>query len=123
MTQKFADELLWRYVDGLRRGWNDAEKCLALFPAYRSQMEPLFHIAERLGASLTPVQPSPTFARRLKEDLLRRAALRPDTAIPVPAGHRDYWWRAAAVGSAVSVMAAVAVVWRNHGQGDRSRAA
>jgi anti-sigma-K factor RskA len=123
MSQIFADELLWRYVDGLRKGWDDAEKYLALFPAYRAQLEPLFHIADRLGASISPVQPSPTFAQRLKEDLLRRAAARPASAIPHSGNGKDLWWRAAAVGSAVSVVAAVAVMWRNHSQGDHTRAA
>jgi hypothetical protein len=123
MNQKFASEVLGRYVDGLRHGWSDAEECLTMFPARRAQLEPLFHIADLLVASMPPVYPSPTFAQRLKEELLHRAAARPESVALAPEPNREMWWRAAAAGSVVSVMAAVAVVWRNHSQQDRHRAA
>ena len=122
MNHRFGDKLLWRYVDGLKHGWDDAERCLMLFPGHRSHLEPLFYLAQRLSLSMTPVRPSPAFARRLKDELLRAAATRP-ASVPQQVWHHDVWWRAAAVGSAVSVAAAVAVMWRNHTQGGRRQPA
>ncbi|MCL4368246.1 MAG: hypothetical protein M1337_03645 [Actinobacteria bacterium] len=113
MNRRVADEILWRYVDILHYGSDNAERCLSLFPKHRDQLEPLLHLAKRLGPSLAPVRPSPAFARRLKEELLVAAASR-SRAAPPPASHQELWWRAAAVGSAVSVMAAFAVMWHNH---------
>ncbi len=113
MNQRIADELVWRYVDLLHQGSENAERCLSLFPAYRDQLEPLLGLARRLSMSLAPVEPSPTFASQLKKDLLLAAAARQHRAPQMAATH-DLWWRAAAVGSAVSVVAAVAVMLRSH---------
>jgi hypothetical protein len=118
MNHRFADELLWRYVDGLRHGWEDVDRCLSLFPAHRPQLEPILLLAQRLSLSLTPVRPSPDFALRLKHELLKAAAERP-VGPARSAAHRDLWWHAAAVGSAVSVAAAVALMWRSHAQSGR----
>ncbi len=112
MNQRVADELIWRYVDLLHQGTESAERCLSLFPGHRGQLEPLLALARRLSPSLPVVEPSPAFARRLKQDLLVAAAAhRHAPARPAPAN--ELWWRAAAVGSAVSVVAAVAVMWRS----------
>lgn len=113
MNQRIADEILWRYVDVLHSGSENIERCLSLFPRHRGQLEPLLSLARRLSPALTPVQPSPAFARHLKQELLVAAAAR-SLATSQPASHQDLWWRAAALGSAVSVVAAVAVMWHSH---------
>ena len=115
MKEKVLAEILAAHADQLKKGQGKGSDYLVMFPEYQEKLEPLLEIAEKVKEVLEPVEPAPAFCQSLHEDLL--AAARRKLAGEVPqlarSHGRQILIRAAALGSAVSVVGALAYLIRS----------
>ena len=115
MKEKVLAEILVAHADQLKKGQGKVSDYLAMFPDYREELRPLLEIAEKVKEVLVPVEPAPAFCQSLHDDLL--AAARRKLAGEVPqlarSHGRQILIRAAALGSAVSVVGALAYLIRS----------
>jgi hypothetical protein len=110
MEDKVLVEILTAHADQLKKGQGEGSDYLAMFPDYRDELRVLLETAEKVKEVLQPVEPAPAFRQSLYQDLL--AAGRRRLAGEVPQLARSHTKQilisAAAVGSAVSVVGAIA---------------
>ncbi|HHS97843.1 MAG TPA: hypothetical protein ENK08_08090 [Chloroflexi bacterium] len=78
-------------------------------PEEMKYLAPLMEIAERLKATLVPVEPSAAFVRSLRRELVEAARRR---QTPSQRSRRGWIIGAAALGSALSVAGVVALILR-----------
>jgi hypothetical protein len=110
MEEKVLVEILAAHADQLKKGQGRGNDYLAMFPGYEEELKPLLETAEKVKQVLEPVEPAPTFCQSLHEDLLAAGQRRLAGEVPQLArSHRkQILIGAAAVGSAVSVVGALA---------------
>jgi hypothetical protein len=114
MSDNVVVEVLAAHADHLTGDGPESEHYLNLFPAYRAELTPLLRIAERVKATLVPVNPSPAFEAGLKQDLLeaaiQRAEEKEDKKRVSFLRRRGVLIGAAAVGSVLSVAGIIAAL-------------
>ncbi len=115
MEEKVLAEILAAHADQLKKGQGKGSDYLAMFPDYREELRPLLETAEKVKEVLEPVEPAPAFCQSLYEDLLAAGRRRLTEGVPQLA--RSYRKQvligAAALGSAVSVVGAIAYLIRS----------
>lgn len=70
MEEKVLTEILTAHADQLNEGQYRGEDYLTMFPDYRSELEPLFDMAEVVKKTLLPVEPDQAFRESLRQGLL-----------------------------------------------------
>jgi len=115
MEDKVLAEILAAHANQLRKNQMKGNDYLGMFPNYQDKLKPLLATAEKIKEVLEPVEPAPTFYQSLHQDLL--ASGRRKLAGEVPQLARSHRKRiligAAALGSAVSVVGALAYLIRS----------
>ncbi len=118
MEDKVLTEILIAHVDRPDEGRRNGEDYLEMFPAYRSELEPLLTTAEMVQEVLQPVEPPPAFCENLRQGLLvaaqKKAAARQAQPARLPGRGLLI---GAAVGSALSVIGLIAYFLRSRAQG------
>ncbi len=115
MEEKVLVEILAAHADQLKKGQGKGSDYLAMFPDYREELKPLLETAEKVKRVLEPVEPASAFCQSLHGDLLAAARRKLAEGVPQLArSHgRQILIRAAALGSAVSVVGALAYLIRS----------
>ncbi len=117
MEEKLLVEILAAHANQLKKDQRKkGSDYLALFPDYREELRPLLEMAEKVEEVLEPVQPAPAFCQRLREDLLvagRRKLAGEAPQLDDRSHRRQILISAAALGSAVSVVGAIAYFIRS----------
>jgi len=110
MEEEVLAEILAAHADQLKKGQGKGSDYLAMVPDYQDKLQPLLETAEKVKEVLEPVEPAPAFRQSLHDDLLAAGRRRLTGGVPQLA--RSYRGQvligAAAVGSAVSVVGAIA---------------
>ncbi|MBI2954819.1 MAG: hypothetical protein HYY30_10935 [Chloroflexi bacterium] len=113
MRRKAPDDLIAQYVDGLKDSADAAGSIVGL--AERREIEALLPVIQRARKNLVPVAPSERFSTVLW-DRLAAAWHEQRRQERVQSGQRrEFFLRAAAIGSFVSFAALVAVAVRSRG--------
>lgn len=113
MKRRALAELVSQYADDLGTGVDDPASYWEAFPQYRGDLEPLFVLSSRIKGTLRPVEPSPEFTQGLRSRLFAAWC---ENKAREDARRREWWIRAAAVGSLLSMATLAAVVARSRGQ-------
>jgi len=116
MEDRVLAEILAAHADQLKKGQGRGSDYLAMFPDYQEELKPLLETAEKVKQVLEPVEPAPAFCQSLHEDLLAAGQRRLAEGVPQLArsSRKQVLIGAAALGSVVSVVGAIAYFIRSH---------
>ncbi len=116
MEDRVLAEILAAHADQLKKGQGRGSDYLAMFPDYQEELKPLLETAEKVKQVLEPVEPAPAFCQSLHEDLLAAGRRRLAEGVPQLArsSRKQVLIGAAALGSVVSVVGAIAYFIRSH---------
>jgi hypothetical protein len=106
MDKERAARLLAAHAEGLI-GRREAMQQTAITDAEREELGPLFHLAEHLHQSMTPIQPSAVFVRSMGRELVNNA--RRQVALTKRA-RKGLLIGAAAAGSLVSLASLIGAI-------------
>jgi hypothetical protein len=101
MNDRITREILAAHTAQLNAGLQGPDAYPAMTPRQRLFLEPLLQLAEQLYCTLTPVQPSPVFVRKLGQELAL-AATRSQLSL-VERYRREILVTTATLGSALSL--------------------
>ena len=116
MEDRVLAEILAAHADQLKKGQGRGSDYLAMFPDYQEELKPLLETAEKVKQVLEPVEPASAFCQSLHEDLLAAGRRRLAEGVPQLArsSRKQVLIGAAALGSVVSVVGAIAYFIRSH---------
>lgn len=107
MGRRELADLITQYIDG----FDEAAESASASADGRREVEAFFPVIRQLRETLLPVEPSPHFKDALKARLVAAwHEQRRDGSVRSDQQRREFFLRAAAVGSFVSVAALIAVV-------------
>jgi len=110
MKKRVLGEILDAYADNLGGGDCTVDKYLSRYPDDAGVLGDLLRLTDEIAALLTPVRPAPGFVRRLDQCLSAPAEI----IIAQPS--RNKLWLGALVGSLVSAVGVLLVVWMRRGR-------
>lgn len=110
MKKRVLGEIVNAYADNLRAGDCTADRHIARYPDDDGVLGDLLRLTEEIAALLTPVRPAHGFVRRLDQSLSAPAE------IIVARPSRNKLWLGALVGSLVSAVGVLLVVWMRRGR-------
>ncbi|MCL5265026.1 MAG: hypothetical protein M1343_07540 [Chloroflexi bacterium] len=112
MKQKALDDLLSRYADELNRGGATSTARLPARAGVEPELEPLIAVMQQVKGSLVPVEPSLRFKEALGEKLIVAWRDQKRRERVQSAQRKEFFLRAAAVGSFVSLATLIAMAAR-----------